>query len=139
MGDILICPYCKQTATKCNETLCGFKVKSYEHETDVSLMSGYGTATIIAYYNIIPNHPDVWFFNRIKVQPSHYGKGCGKDLMIKLCEILDRKKISLINSLNPYGNRDLKSLIAFFEASAFEIVDELCGGKKVIVMIRRPQ
>lgn len=139
MGDILVCPFCNQTANKCNESFCGFKVNSIEQENDITVHSGYGTASINSHFSIVPDYPDVWWFNRIKVKPSHYGKGCGRDMMIALCEILDKRDITLINSLNPYGNRDLKSLIAFFEASAFEIVDELGDGKKDIVMIRTPQ
>jgi len=107
-----------------------------ESNQDISILSHYGTASINTYYNVIDKYPDIWWFARIKVRPEHWGSGHGKDLMIELCRILDQRNIMLMNELNPYGNRDMNSLISFFKASGFEMADFETYDSTI--MIRRP-
>ena len=79
------------------------------------------------------NNP-VYYFNRIKAQRGREGTGEGKALMIEICKVADEKGISILNELNPYGNRDEKSLIEFFKESGFEMFSEQAS-----VMVRKPK
>lgn len=62
----------------------------------------------------------VYYFNRIKARPKFEGTGEGKALMIEICKLADKHKITILNQLNPYGNRDMDSLKEFFKASDFD-------------------
>lgn len=75
----------------------------------------------------------IYFFNRIKCKPELEGTGEGKALMIEVCKVADKRRITIYNTLNPYGKRDINSLRAFFKASGFEIF------KEQSTMIRKPQ
>lgn len=75
----------------------------------------------------------VYYFNRIKVRPKFEGTGEGKALMIEVCKVVDKHGITILNELNPYGNRDMDSLKEFFKASGFEIFN------LENAMVRRPK
>ena len=77
------------------------------------------------------NNP-IYYFNRIKANQRVEGTGEGKALMIEVCKIADKHGITILNELNPYGNRDMKSLKEFFKASGFE---NFSPG----VMVRKPK
>lgn len=62
-----------------------------------------------------------YYFNRIKVLPEHEGTGEGKELMIEVCRYADDLNAIIYNPLNPYGKRNMESLIKFFEASGFKM------------------
>ncbi len=59
----------------------------------------------------------IFWFNRIKAKKE--GIGEGRLLMKEIIKICDKEKINIINYLNPYGKRDLKSLKRFFINSDF--------------------
>jgi len=62
----------------------------------------------------------VYYFNRIKAKLKFEGTGEGKALMIEVCKLADKRGITILNELNPYGKRDMESLKEFFEASGFK-------------------
>lgn len=62
----------------------------------------------------------VYYFNRIKANRRFEGTGEGKALMLEVCKIADKHGITILNELNPYGERDMESLKNFFRASGFE-------------------
>ena len=73
----------------------------------------------------------VYYFNRIKVLQRYEGTGEGKTLMIEVCRYADDLNATIYNELNPYGGRNLHSLISFFKQSGFEMYAPH-------VMIRKP-
>jgi hypothetical protein len=75
----------------------------------------------------------VFYFHRIKTLSQYEGIGEGRDLIIEVCKFMDKENATIYNILNPYGKRDLKSLIKFFEASGFEMFQD------PNVMIRTPK
>ncbi len=79
----------------------------------------------------------VYYFNRIKVRRELEGTGEGKALMIEVCKVADKHKITIFNELNPYGGRDMESLKSFFRSSGFEKFGNEFGSKNM--MIRKPQ
>jgi len=76
----------------------------------------------------------VYYFNRIKVLSEHEGTGEGRELMIEVCRYADKLNATIYNELNPYGKRNMKSLIRFFKASGFKIHKEFSDH----TMIRKP-
>lgn len=66
--------------------------------------------------------PPIFWFNRLKAMRQ--GEGRGTFLMNELVKILDEKKITVVNSLNPYGNLDLEKLTKFYEKFGFISVEE---------------
>ena len=89
----------------------------------VALDEGIGSAELSDLGSMITikglDNP-VYYFNRIKVEKRLQGKGKGKELMIEVCRLADKHGITIINELNPYGNRDMKDLKSFFRASGFK-------------------
>lgn len=79
----------------------------------------------------------VYYFNRIKVLRPFEGTGEGRALMIEICKIADKNKITIYNELNPYGKRGMKKVKEFFRASGFEDFKTIEGVRNA--MIRRPQ
>ncbi len=73
----------------------------------------------------------IYYFNRIKVLRHHEGTGEGKLLMIEVCRYADDLNAIIYNEPNPYGKRNLDSLIRFFKQSGFEMYGPHA-------MIRRP-
>ncbi len=73
--------------------------------------------------------PPIFFFNRIKAKTE--GMGEGTLLMQELVKIFDEKGITVVNTLNPYGDMDLGALTAFYKKYGFESIVES-------LMIRRP-
>jgi len=113
--------------------------KHINGQITVSFSDRMGTAELgcLTEYRInVKNLPTpVYYFNRIKVPRKDEGKGFGKQLMIEVCRIADKEGITILNELNPYGNRDMESLQNFFAASGFEDFDKLGPS----VMVRKPK
>lgn len=74
--------------------------------------------------------PPIFYFNRIKARKE--GIGEGSLLMKKLIEILDNKKISVVNELNPYGKLNMNALEKFYSKFGFKKIEK--G-----LMIREPK
>tara|TARA_Y100000310_G_C20694347_1_gene824436 strand:+ start:3195 stop:3581 length:387 start_codon:yes stop_codon:yes gene_type:complete len=72
----------------------------------------------------------VFYFNRIKAREE--GKGEGTLMMKELIKILDEKKVTVINELNPYGNLNLEDLQKFYSKYGFV-------KKQDHLMIRKPK
>ncbi len=72
----------------------------------------------------------IFYFNRLKARVERQGEG--SFLMKELVKILDEKKISVINELNPYGGMNMETLEKFYAKYGFEKVDR--G-----LMIRKPK
>lgn len=72
----------------------------------------------------------VFYFNRIKAREE--GKGEGTLMMKELIKILDEKKVTVINELNPYGNLNLEDLQKFYSKYGFV-------KKQDQLMIRKPK
>ena len=60
----------------------------------------------------------VFWFNRLKAKVE--GQGEGTKLMERLVQILDEKKITVVNGLNPYGSMSMDELKDFFKKYGFE-------------------
>lgn len=74
--------------------------------------------------------PPVFWFCRLKAKVE--GQGEGTRLMRRLVEILDNKRITVVNAVNPYGCMDMEQLKVFYAKYGFEDIGN-------DVMIRRPQ
>ena len=73
---------------------------------------------------------NVFWFARLKAKKE--GVGSGTVLMNELVKILDKRKISVINAVNPYGVMTMEDLLDFYKKFGFEEVEE--G-----IMIRNPR
>lgn len=118
------------------------------HITDYKLDNSFGIITAFTKNRSVAElseHPipikglvePVYYFNRIKVLPAFEGKGEGKALMIELCKVVDKHKITIYNELNPYGKRDMDSLKSFFKASGFKKFKN--GWNDPNIMVRIPR
>ena len=96
---------------------------------------GVAELSCLTSYNITISglESPVYYFNRLKVPKEDEGKGFGKQLMIEVCKIADEEGITILNELNPYGNRDMERLKEFFSASGFE------DFRTENTMVRRPR
>jgi hypothetical protein len=72
----------------------------------------------------------IFWFARLKAKKE--GSGAGTLLMNELVKILDNRKISVVNALNPYGSMSMRQLTDFYKKFEFEEIEE--G-----LMIRNPQ
>lgn len=62
---------------------------------------------------------DPWFFNRLCISEKLRNKGVATLMMKRLIEILDEKRIDLINTVNPYGDLNEEELIKFYKKFGF--------------------
>jgi GNAT superfamily N-acetyltransferase len=70
--------------------------------------------------DVIENPKGAWvYFNRLNTPPAIRGKGIAKKLLTEMIKWADTKKISIYLDINPYGNLNLKQLIALYERFGF--------------------
>ena len=62
---------------------------------------------------------NVWWFTRLFVSQEMRSKGVGTALVKKVVEFCKTNNISLINSMNPYGDLDFKQLKEFYIKNGF--------------------
>lgn len=74
----------------------------------------------------------VFFFNRLIVNEKKRGSGIGTEIMNKLVEILNKKKITVVNQVNTYSPKDHDKKIEFYKKFGFKVISEE-------VMIRKPK
>lgn len=75
--------------------------------------------------NIHVRGPLFWF---CRIKAKREGKGSGTLMMRELVKILEEKRWSVLNSLNPYGGKkDLERLINFNKKFGFELLNGASG------------
>ena len=74
--------------------------------------------------------PPIFWFARIKAKVEH--RGDGTLLMKKICAYMDQLGATIVNTINPYGDRSLEELISWFEQFGFE---HICDS----LVVRKPQ
>jgi len=72
--------------------------------------------------NITNLVPPIFWFSRIKATTE--GRGDGTVLMTELCRICDEYSITVVDALNPYGQRGLADLIRFNQKFGFVLYGE---------------
>jgi len=60
------------------------------------------------------------FFNRLVVPKELRGEGLATELMKQVTQWADKKKVNILNGVNPYGDLSLKQLIAFYGKFGFK-------------------
>lgn len=64
----------------------------------------------------------VFWFSRLKARTE--GIGEGTKLMVELVRVLDQRKATVINGVNPYGNLSLSELIKFYQKYGFKYLKD---------------
>ena len=74
-------------------------------------------------YNIVIKN-DLFWFARISVLKQRQNRGSGTFLMNELIKIVDKRKIDIVNALNPYEIEDATKLIKFYKKFGFEFLNK---------------
>ena len=74
-----------------------------------------------SYMNIDGNEIEgCWYFNRLFVRNKFRGLGVATELMKKLINFIEEKKILLVCDVNPYGDLTKEQLISFYKKFGFQ-------------------
>lgn len=66
----------------------------------------------------------VYFYSRLKVPPKMQNEGIGRILLDKTLSFCKENNSMLINTVNPYGDLNLKQLNKFYEGSGMKLLNE---------------
>lgn len=76
------------------------------------------------FLNEIKNVEKVYYFSRLKVPEKITNQGIGKALMQKTIEFCKENNAMLINTVNPYGDLNLKQLNEFYEKAGMKLLNK---------------
>lgn len=75
------------------------------------------------FLNEIKNVEKVYYFNRLNVPEKLRNQGIGNALMQKTIDFCKESNAMLINTVNPYGDLNLKQLNEFYEKSGMKLLN----------------
>lgn len=76
-------------------------------------------AELSIYHEI--NHEGTWYyFNRLNVPLKMRNEGIAKQLLQQVSEWADQERINILLDINPYGDLDLRQLIALYMKFGFK-------------------
>lgn len=107
-----------------------FNIKKGIHLASAEL-SKMENKDVAMYLKSIKDTAEVWYFNRLIVPPIMRKKGVANKLLQQVAEWADIEEVTILNTVSPYGDLNMKQLIKLYSKFGFEQPD-----KKLPLLIR---